>query len=68
MKSRNDFHTQKQYNEYLLTHYAGVALGGMLSNPIYKNSDMDNESIAYDAVHWAKLLVKELNDKPLNND
>ena len=35
MKSRNEFTTNEEYNEYLRIYFAGLAIQGLLANPQY---------------------------------
>ena len=35
MKSRNEFTTNEEYNEYLRIYFAGLAMQGLLANPQY---------------------------------
>ena len=35
MKTRNEFTTNEEYNEYLRIYFAGLAMQGLLANPQY---------------------------------
>ena len=35
MKSRNEFTTNEEYNEYLRIYFSGLAMQGLLANPQY---------------------------------
>ena len=62
MKERNDFDTQEHYEDYLLHYYSGCALTGILANPTYKEGEMNEDCLAYDATVHAKSLIKELKE------
>lgn len=46
----------------LLNEISVMVLGELLRSPKYKMRDMEDSDVAYDAVYWAKLLIKELNE------
>ena len=68
MKSRNEFTTKEEYNEYLRTYFAGLALQGLLSNPqywkrVYKDISTlksDKDSIECVFAHYSIKIAEEL--------
>ena len=66
MKSRNEFTTNEEYNEYLRIYFAGLALQGMISNPITvrpKKSDEEFKDFSERAIKYADELLKQLEEK-----
>lgn len=45
----------------LLNEISVMILGELLRSPKYR-MDIEDSEVAYDAVYWAKLLIKELNE------
>ena len=68
MKSRNEFTTNEEYNEYLRIYFAGLALQGLLSNPqywkrVYKDISTlksDKDSIECVFAHYSIKIAEEL--------
>lgn len=65
MKSRNEFTTNEEYNEYLRIYLAGLAMQAMISN--MKPSSMDSiqeipSNIAKWSLFFADELLKQLED------
>lgn len=76
MKSRTDFPTHKEYKDYLVTYYAGLAMQGILAYgrmppssvdyPEFKDKDQ-SQIMGKVSVEWAEGLVSELDEaKHLN--
>ena len=66
MKSRNEFTTNEEYNEYLRIYFAGLALQGLLALPdkgIYSSFDEAIERICEVSVKFADELLKQLEEK-----
>ena len=69
MKSRNEFTTKEEYNEYLRTYFSGLAMQGMLSNPGTSNYLKGNidllvpELVSKFAIEYAEELLKQLEKK-----
>lgn len=62
MKSRSDFKNAEEYNDYLVIHFSGVAMQGMLANDWqgYAKREDECDNLAYCAVNFAYSLVKQL--------
>ena len=68
MKSRNEFTTNEEYNEYLRIYFSGLALQGLLSNPqywkrVYKDVSTlksDKDSIECIFAHYSIKIAEEL--------
>ena len=68
MKSRNEFTTKEEYNEYLRTYFAGLAMQGLLANPqywkrVYKDISTlksDKDSIECVFAHYSIKIAEEL--------
>ena len=66
MKSRNEFTTTEEYNEYLRIYFAGLAMQGMLSNSGTSNYLKGNidllvpELVSKFAIEYADELLKQL--------
>ena len=75
MKSRNEFTTNEEYNEYLRIYFAGLAMQGLLANPqywkrVYKTLSSlkaDKDSIecvfAHFSIKLADEILKQLEEK-----
>lgn len=67
MKSRNEFTTNEEYNEYLRIYFAGLAMQGILSNQsIVKGlifTSGDAYKIAKASIELADELLKQLEEK-----
>lgn len=65
MKSRNEFTTNEEYNEYLRIYFAGLAMQGFISSPNTYETDgkeiRTQTEIAIFAVDMADELLKQLN-------
>ena len=67
MKSRNEFTTNEEYNEYLRIYFAGLAMQGMLANPngVMTESGMwwhSPDEFARLSIICADELLKQLED------
>lgn len=64
MKSRNQFDTTKEYNEYLRTYFAARAMQAILSNPEATRNRKEYGTAEYRvgviAVQYADELIKQL--------
>ena len=62
MKSINDFQTEEQWQAYLRTYFAAMAMQGMLSNPSMYDTIGGNvgANLAKDAIIVADELLKQL--------
>ena len=68
MKSRNEFTTNEEYNEYLRIYFAGLAMQGLLANPqywkrVYKDISTlksDRDSIECVFAHYSIKIAEEL--------
>ena len=68
MKSRNEFTTKEEYNEYLRIYFAGLAMQGLLANPqywkrVYKDISTlksDKDSIECVFAHYSIKIAEEL--------
>ena len=58
MKSRNEFTTNEEYNEYLRIYFAGLAMQGILANSGLNN--IKEESVAEISVLCADKILEEL--------
>jgi hypothetical protein len=47
----------------ILQEISVMILGELIRSPRYREIDMCDSDVAHDAVCWAKLLLKELNEK-----
>lgn len=65
MKSQSDFKTIVEYKEYLRTHFAAMAMQGMLANSALNYGD-EFIAITEKAVIAADMLLSEL-EKPNQN-
>ena len=66
MKSRNEFTTNEEYNEYLRIYFAGLAMQGLLALPdkgTYGSFDEAIERICEVSVKFADELLKQLENK-----
>ena len=65
MKSRNEFTTNEEYNEYLRIYFAGLAMQGLISscdwNVTFFNKDLI-EATSKNAIDLADELLKQLED------
>lgn len=59
MKQRQDFETRKEYYEYLLAYFSGLAMASLATDIRGNPDDVVKKSVAH-----AKLLLKELDIKP----
>ena len=63
MKSRNEFTTKEEYNEYLRTYFAGLAMQGILSNPSSIIIDLkDIDKVNFSLIIADKLLKQLENE------
>lgn len=68
MKSRQDFTTEKDYQDYLRTYFAAMAMQGMLANSIDNEQGMEpfwhmgNIRLAECSVLAADALINALNE------
>ena len=62
MKSRNEFTTTEEYNEYLRIYFAGLAMQGLIAGrwACPDNVPNDVETIVKQAVIHADQLLKQL--------
>lgn len=60
MKSRQDFTTEKDYQDYLRTYFAAMAMQGMLAEQYWTSP----ENLARCSTEAADALINALNDKP----
>ena len=66
MKSRNEFTTNEEYNEYLRIYFSGLAMQGLLALPdkgTYGSFDEAIERICEVSVKFADELLKQLENK-----
>ena len=66
MKSRNEFTTKEEYNEYLRIYFAGLAMQGLISNPNIvrpKKSDKEFKDFSEKAIKYADELLKQLENE-----
>ena len=63
MKSRNEFTTNEEYNEYLRIYFAGLALQGFCSNQEFMSNLGKTELIARSCIEIAEELLKQLEEK-----
>ena len=68
MKSRNEFTTNEEYNEYLRIYFAGLAMQGMLSNSEWRTTlDIETNTVERalirDSIKYANELLKQLEEK-----
>ena len=59
MKSRNEFTTNEEYNEYLRIYFAGLAIQGLLAS----NSGQTTKYLVKKAIESADELLKQLENK-----
>ena len=70
MKSRQDFTTEKDYQDYLRTYFAAMALQGLLTRvPNRPNNETDLgvielKRISEESTIMADALINALNEKP----
>ena len=62
MKSRNEFTTKEEYNEYLRTYFTGLAMQGLLNNTAFTV-----KFIASKSVQIAEELLKQLENSNTKN-
>ena len=64
MKSRNEFTTKEEYNEYLRTYFAGLAMQGFCSNQEFlKNLNGDPNLVTKACIEIADELLKQLENE-----
>ena len=65
MKSRNEFTTNEEYNEYLRIYFAGLAMQGLIAGRWACPDNVPNEveTIVEQAVIHADRLLKKLEKK-----
>ena len=67
MKSRNEFTTNEEYNEYLRIYFAGLAMQGLISTFTEKASygglGIEIEKTIECAIDYADELLKQLENK-----
>ena len=66
MKSRNEFTTNEEYNEYLRIYFTGLAMQGLLALPdkgTFGSFDEAIEWICEFSVKFADELLKQLEEK-----
>ena len=66
MKSRNEFTTNEEYNEYLRIYFAGLAMQGLLALPdkgTFASFDEAIEWMCEVSVKFADELLKQLEEK-----
>ena len=66
MKSRNEFTTNEEYNEYLRIYFAGLAMQGLLAltdKGTYSSLDEGIERLCEFSVKFADELLKQLENK-----
>ena len=66
MKSRNEFTTNEEYNEYLRIYFTGLAMQGLLALPdkgTYNSFDEAIERICELSIKFADELLKQLENK-----
>ena len=65
MKSRNEFTTNEEYNEYLRIYFAGLAMQGLIAGrwACPDNVPNDAETIVAQAVIHADRLLKKLENE-----
>ena len=63
MKSRNEFTTNEEYNEYLRIYFSGLALQGFCSNQEFMSNLGKTELIARSCIEIAEELLKQLEEK-----
>ena len=65
MKSRNEFTTNEEYNEYLRIYFAGLAMQGLIAGrwACPDNVPNDVETIVAQAVIHADRLLKKLENE-----
>ena len=64
MKSRNEFTTNEEYNEYLRIYFAGLAMQGILSNRwSMEFGNYNEEEKAEMAIRQAEELLKQLENE-----
>lgn len=64
MKSRNEFTTNEEYNEYLRIYFAGLALQGTCSNQEFlKNLNGDPNLVIKACIEIADELLKQLENE-----
>ena len=61
MKSRNEFTTNEEYNEYLRIYFAGLAMQGMIANT--DTYVQDKSVIAKLSIEHADELLKQLENE-----
>ena len=67
MKSRNEFTTNEEYNEYLRIYFTGLALQGLISSftekVSYSGWVTEIEETIKCAIYYADELLKQLENK-----
>ena len=66
MKSRNEFTTNEEYNEYLRIYFAGLALQGIIAgrkDELYKIKDETIKIYVELSIKSADELLKQLENK-----
>ena len=67
MKSRNEFTTNEEYNEYIRIYFAGLAMQGLISTFTEKASygglGIEIEKTIECAIYYADELLKQLENK-----
>ena len=65
MKSRNEFTTNEEYNEYLRIYFAGLAMQGLLSSFMYnaENGFYGKDVVVSTAIEYADELLKQLENE-----
>ena len=66
MKSRNEFTTNEEYNEYLRIYFAGLALQGIIAgrkDELYKIKDETIKIYVELSIKSADELLKQLEEK-----
>ena len=66
MKSRNEFTTNEEYNEYLRIYFAGLALQGIIAgrkDELYKIKDETIKIYVELSIKSAAELLKQLENK-----
>ena len=63
MKSKWDFDSETEYNEYLKYYYAGLAMGALIPTFQKNNGSVVSAHVDKKSVELAYALIKALNDK-----
>ena len=65
MKSRNEFTTNEEYNEYLRIYFAGLAMQGLMSSftENAENGFYGTKEVVSTAIEYADELLKQLEEK-----